>query len=251
MKAKLKQGDCHEELPKLEKNVVDLCLVDPPYNTTSASWDQQPLDWEKLWEELKRVSTEEAPFVFTAAQPFTHKLIRSNFEDFRYTLVWLKTHPSNAINAHRKPMTKHEDIVVFYRKAGAYSPETTELSSPRTNGRSGDTEKYIYNIRESSEQTETGFPTSVIEAGRDNRTSGTDHPTEKPVSLMEKLIGMYSGEGDTVLDVTVGSGTTGVAAMKKGRDFIGFETDSEYFEKAKERIEGAKSKQSQVNKFFE
>lgn len=249
---KLQNIDCHDGLANLEENSVDAVICDPPYNTTSASWDQEPLDWETVWEELRRVGKEQAPFVMTCSQPFTHKLIRSNFDDFRYTIVWLKRRPSNAINAHRKPMTKHEDIAVFYRKAGAYSPETTELAEPKVNGRSGETDRYIYNIRESSEQTETGFPTSVIEAGRDNRTDGSsNHPTEKPVKLMAELIKMYSDEGDTVLDFTMGSGSTGVAAVEEGRDFIGFERDDEYFETAKERIEKAKTQKDQIDKFFE
>jgi site-specific DNA-methyltransferase (adenine-specific) len=248
----LVNGDCHEELEKLEEDSIDLTLADVPYCVTSASWDQQPLNWKRVWKELKRVSGPEDPFVFTAAQPFTHKLIRSNFEDFRYTLVWMKAHPSNAINAHRKPMTKHEDIAVFYRKAGAYSPETKKLAEPKVNGRGGETGRYIYNIRESSEQTETGFPTSVIEAGRDNRTDGnSNHPTEKPVKLMAELIKMYSEEGDTILDFTMGSGSTGVAAVEEGRNFIGFEQDEEYFETAKTRIEKAETQKNQIDKFFE
>jgi site-specific DNA-methyltransferase (adenine-specific) len=248
----LVKGDCHEELENLEENSIDLVLADPPYNTTSASWDQEPLDWKKIWEELRRVGKKEAPSVLTCSQPFTHKLIRSNFDEFRYTMVWLKQQPSNAINSHRKPMTKHEDIAVFYRKAGAYSPETKKLAEPKVNGRSGETDRYIYNIRESSEQTETGFPTSVIKAGRDNRTNGgSNHPTEKPVELMKKLVKMYSEKGDTVLDFTIGSGTTGVAAVQEKRNFVGFEMDEEYFEAAKERIENAKSQKDQFDKFFE
>ncbi len=250
MKAKLKQGDCHEELPKLEENVVDLCLVDPPYSVTSASWDQQPLDWENLWEELNRVVKETAPFVFTASQPFTTDLIQSNREAFRYTLVWVKESPSGALNAKKKPMTKHEDVVVFYRKAGAYNSLAEPLDDPIDHHREGDTDDHVYMDREPSVQTEKGFATSVIRAGKRD-SDVLQHPTGKPTDLMVRLIKMYSDEGDTVLDFTMGSGTTGVASMEENRDFIGFERKDKYFKTAQERIEEAKSKQSQIQKFFE
>ena len=247
----LRNGNCYDEFKTLEEDSIDAVICDPPYNVTSASWDSQPLDWEAVWEELHRICKQDGAFVFTAQQPFTTRLVQSNIDNFRHELVWIKEAPSGALNASKQPMPKHEDIVVFYRKAGAYNSLSEPMDNPIVNSRAGSTESYIYQIRETTIQTETGFQTSVIHAKRDNRQDGLDHPTQKPVELMSQLVKMYSDEGDTILDFTMGSGTTGVAATLEDRSFIGFETDEEYFEAAERRIQNAKTQKDQFDKFFE
>lgn len=246
----LRLGDCHEELEELEEDSVDAVVCDPPYALTSASWDSQPLDWNRVWKELHRACKREAPFVFTARQPFTTKLISSNIENFRHDLVWVKDSPTGALNAKKQPMPSHEDVVVFYRKAGKYNSGAKPMDKPEKTIRiPSESRDSIYQKNVPTLQTEKGHATSILKARR-NQKQKMKHPTQKPVKLMGKLVKMYSDEGDVVLDFTCGSGSTGVAAINENRDFIGIEKDEEYFEIAKKRIENAKSQRDQFNKFF-
>lgn len=247
----IKHGDCHKELEKLEKNSVDLCLADPPYNITRADWDSQPLDWSKIWKELHRVGKSQSAFVFTARQPFTTTLIQSNIENFRHALVWIKESPSGALNAKKRPMSKHEDVVVFYRNAGAYNSGATKMETPEKTIRNAPVgEKELYEINEPTMQTETGHATSVIKAGR-KHAEKLDHPTQKPVELFERLIKMYSEKNDVVLDFTAGSGTTAVAAIRTGREFICFEKDEQYYQTMKRRVYEEREKKEKVSQFFD
>ena len=226
----LMQGDCLERMKEIPDGSVDLILTDPPFGTTQNKWDSViPLDM--MWNELCRVLKPSGAVVLSAAQPFTSTLILSNIDMFKYQWVWEKSKPTGHLNAKKQPLRKHEDVVVFYRKQCTYNPQglkDTHAVVSRTNrGNYGDCSK-------TTVQTKTGYPTSILQFPT---TTGV-HPTQKPVELMEYLIKTYTNEGETVLDFTFGSGTTGVAALSCSRKFIGVEMDENYFNIAKKRILG-------------
>lgn len=247
-------NDCLEGLPDLDENSVDLVAADLPYGTTANQWDSV-IPLEPLWEQLYRVAKEDAAFVMTASQPFTHELIASNKEDFRYDLVWNKKRGTNFLRANKQPLKTHEDIVVFYRKQPTYNPQKTDLNKTYQKKHKTEYTSVNHGHEDEREGTETKrgkYPTSVLEySGVSNGFSSTNHPTEKPVGLFEWIIKSYSDEGDTVLDPAAGSGTTGVAAKKTGRDFIGYEIDEEYYETAQERICKTQKKRETAEKFFD
>ena len=228
-------GDCLEIMPQLEDNSVDLLLVDLPYGTTACKWDSIiPLD--KLWEQYNRVCKDDAAMVFTAAQPFTTVLAYSNLDNLRYEWIWEKPQGTNPMNAKVMPLKSHENILVFYRKKPKYNPQMW-YSTPYS-GFSSDEKKIgeVYGEAKSKHRDNpdgSRYPKTVLKYGQEKGF----HPTQKPVGLMEYLIKTYSDEGDVVLDNTMGSGTTGVAAMNTNRKFIGIESDPKYFEIAKNRID--------------
>ncbi|WP_417623060.1 DNA-methyltransferase [Parasphingorhabdus sp.] len=228
-------GDCLEELGKLDDNSVDLILVDPPYGTTMCKWDSV-LDLSKMWQQVSRVAKERSAIVFTAAQPFTSILICSNIKLFKYDLVWDKPNGTGFFNAKKMPLRNHESILVFYDKLPTYNPQKTEGHPRRTAKISSvNSECYGKGFKKTNYDSTSRYPRSIQKFSSDKRKSNL-HPTQKPLALMEWLVKTYSNKGDVVLDFTMGSGTTGVAAKKLGRKFIGIELDKNYFDIAKERI---------------
>ena len=227
-------GDCLDILPTLADNSVDMVLVDLPYGTTACKWDSTiPLD--KLWEQYNRICKEDGAMVFTAAQPFTTILVASNLKNFRYEWIWEKPQGVNPLQAKVMPLKSHENILVFYRKKPTYNPQMW-YSTPYS-GFSSDTSKIgeVYAQAQSKHRDNpdgSRYPKTIL---RFRQEKGL-HPTQKPVYLMEYLIKTYTNAGDTVLDNTMGSGTTGVACVNTSRKFIGIENNEEYFHIAKERI---------------
>lgn len=230
-------GNCLDHMKSLDSNSVDMLLVDLPYGTTACKWDSIiPLD--KLWEQYNRVCKENAAMVFTAQQPFTTILAASNIENLRYEWIWEKPQGTNPMNVDVMPLKSHENILVFYRKKPTYNPQM-EKGKPYS-GFSSSSKKIgeVYGDAKSKHRDNpegTRYPKTVLRFGQEKGL----HPTQKPVSLMKYLINTYSNRGDVVLDNTMGSGTTGVAAKDLDRDFIGIEMDEKYFRVAKERIEGS------------
>lgn len=235
MTIKLMQGDCLELMKEIPNQSVDLILCDLPYGTTRNRWDCV-IPFEPLWAEYRRIAKPNAAIVLTAAQPFTSTLVMSNPREFKYQWVWQKE-PTGNLNAKRMPMAEHEDVLVFCGGKATYNPQglkpTLRKRSESDNSR---TSNYGDQKRQAYTQTVTGYPTSILPIGKDR---GTEHPTQKPVALMEYLILTYTNEGDSVLDNCMGSGTTGVACANTGRSFIGIEMDEKYFDIAKNRIEAA------------
>jgi DNA modification methylase len=229
----LMQGDCLERMKEIPDGSVDMVLTDPPYGTTACKWDSI-IPLEPMWEQLKRVIKPNGAIVMTAAQPFTTTLIASNMKMFRYDLKWCKTQGTGFYNANRMPLRAHEDVLVFYGKLPTYNPQKTEGKPYRQ--RRG-TASDVYQGKDLHETVSDGgrHPLSWRTFKRDKDKV---HPTQKPVALMEYLIKTYTNEGDTVLDFTMGSGSTGVAAKNLNRSFIGIELDPEYFDIAKQRIGG-------------
>ncbi len=239
------KGDCLDVLPTIQDQSVDLILCDLPYGTTQNKWDSIiPLN--ALWAQFWRLAKPNAAVVLTAAQPFTSALVMSQPGAFKYEWVWNKVQPTGHLNAKKQPMRVHESVVVFYRAQSAYFPQMGSGDAiKRTKGGKRST-NYGQHDSLGTDSGESRYPTTLltISAGR-SPNARTLHPTQKPVALMEYLIRTYTNEGDTVLDNCMGSGTTGVACINTGRDFIGIERDEKYFEIAQRRIQPAPQKAHQ------
>lgn len=237
MTLKLIQGDCLEEMAKLPDGCVDMVLTDPPYGTTACKWDSV-IPFEPMWGQLKRLTKKNGAIVMTASQPFTSALVMSNASGFKYSWVWEKTTKTNFLNAKKQPLRKHEDILVFSYGVESYYPQG--LMDKNSFTKQGKTETNNYGAQDRSNggyfQEKTGYPHDIV-LFKSNPTKSSLHPTQKPVALMEYLIKTYTNEGETVLDFTMGSGTTGVACKNLNRNFIGIEKDPEYFRVACDRLE--------------
>lgn len=234
-------GDCLDRLTELDDGSVDLVLADPPYGTTACTWDSI-LPFDELWKELRRVARPNAAIVMTACQPFTSLLVQSNLKEFRYCWVWDKQVGRGHLVAKKRPMARHEDIVVFYQKAPLYAPQMTLKPKPEKGKAMEHSRTSICGGKTTGEQKTIirthSYPTTIISIPSEPN-KGKSHPTQKPVALMEYLIRTYSNEGDTVLDFCMGSGSTGVAAIRTKRKFIGIEKDLAYMTIARRRIEEA------------
>jgi site-specific DNA-methyltransferase (adenine-specific) len=221
---------------------VDMVMADLPYGTTACKWDTV-IPFEPLWAAYRRVAKKNAAIVLTASQPFTSALVMSNITEFKYDWTWRKPKGTGHLNAKKMPMRDKEDIVVFYREQCTYNPQYGE-GAPYKNKAGKDhassssmTDSYgaYTNFRNDSDGRR--YPKQVLDIPVVER--GSVHPTQKPVALMEYLIRTYTNEGETVLDNTMGSGTTGVACVNTGRKFIGIECDDEYMKIAEKRIAAA------------
>ena len=241
----LYRGDCLNEMSKLEDNSVDMILTDLPYGTTACKWDSV-IDLEKLWEQYIRVAKDNAAIVLHAQQPFTATLAHSKIDLLKYEWIWEKPQGTNPLNAKIMPLKSHENILVFYKKKPTYNPQmwySTPYSGFKSDKKSlgevyGENTKSIHRDNPTGER----YPKTVLKFRQETGL----HPTQKPVKLEKYLIKTYTNEFDTVLDSTMGSGTTGVACVEAKRNFIGIELDDEYFKLAEKRIEEAKLKPIQT-----
>ncbi len=242
----LYHGDCLEKMKCIPDGSVDMVLTDPPYGTTACKWDSI-IPLEPMWEQLKRVIKLNGAIVMTASQPFTTTLIASNMKMFKYCWVWNKSRAVGFPNAKNKPMNKHEDVLLFSfgdcanrcKNRMTYNPQGLIEVNKKVNGiKSCAGDKGGHGFGRPSHkaeriQTHTNYPNSVLSIANEGKTV---HPTQKPVALMEYLIKTYTNKGETVLDFTMGSGTTGVACKNLNRSFIGIEKDGKYFQIASDRI---------------
>jgi site-specific DNA-methyltransferase (adenine-specific) len=240
MKIKLNttyQGDCLKLMGSIPDGSVDMVLCDLPYGVTENKWDSV-IDPAKLWEAYLRVCKKNAAIVLTATQPFTSALIVSQMKLYRYSWIWIKSNAFGFLNAKKQPMRKNEDVNVFYRNQPVYNPQGLfNLSNPKFSParvpHEGNTKAERDGMKSSISEV-TGYPTNVLEFASETETF---HPTQKPVALFEYLIRTYTNEGDTVLDNTCGSGTTGVACKRSGRNFIQMDMSEEYCIIARKRYE--------------
>lgn len=234
---KLLHGDCLQLMKDIPDGAVDLILCDLPYGTTDCSWDSV-LPFEPLWAEYDRLLKLDGAAVLFSAQPFTTQLIQSNRKAFRYCWYWMKNQPTGFAFARYQPMRKVEDVCVFYRKHGTYNPQGLQaIPKPKTIRPCHRRADFVYSaeLRQGYTTRFTNWPKNVLEY----HTERGLHPTQKPVPLLEYLVRTYTNEGDTILDNCMGSGSTGVAVKRVGgRHFIGMEKNKEYFDIARERIEG-------------
>lgn len=233
----LLQGDCLELMKDIPDGSVDMILCDLPYGTTACKWDRI-IPFEPLWEQYKRIIKDNGAILMFGSEPFTSMLINSNIKMFRYDLIWDKKKGCDFLNANRKPLKSHENICVFYKKSPVYNKQYW-FSKPyaKINGNRIHTTCYGRSHNVDTESTDgIRNPLSILSFARD---ASRQHPTQKPVALLEYLVKTYTNEGDTVLDNCMGSGSTGVACINTGRNFIGMELDENYFNIAKTRIEDA------------
>lgn len=250
---------------------VDMILCDLPYGTTKLEWDVC-IPFDPLWEQYNRIIKKNGAIVLFSSQPFTTDLINSQRKLFRYEIIWEKTQRTGFYNVHKMPLKIHENILVFYKKLPTYNPQKYMLSNDYIKehlvpigrerkvsdwhycagnfvGSCSEEKAKNYSYKETGER----YPTDVVKFSNWNGTlfgakygKEVKHPTQKPVPLLEYLIKTYTNEGDTVLDNCMGSGSTGVACVNTGRNFIGIELDGGYFEIAESRIAEAEMVHNQL-----
>ena len=237
---KLILGDCLEQMRNIPDHSIDMVLADPPYGTTACKWDSI-IPLEPMWEQLKRIIKPNGAIVLFGQEPFCSLVRVSNLSDFKYDWQWRKTRPSGFTNAKLKPLKDLETIMVFSEGTTAngstrnmpYNPQgledcDLEWFRPKVylDGDKG-VNPARKNSRLSRKIEKKGYPRQVLDFANPN--NNVLHPTQKPVELIEYLIKTYTNESEIVLDFTMGSGTTGIAAANTGRDFIGIELDDNYY----------------------
>jgi len=256
--------DCLKVLPTIPDKSIDLILTDPPYGTTACKWDSI-IPFEPMWKELKRIIKDNSAIALFGSEPFSSNLRISNIKWFKYDWIWEKQKASNFMGAKYSPLKYHEIISVFSNNTHKYYPQKykvleiqdvmnlnknqmKELFETKNYDRYGKVDKrktinnpitnkeHIGNELKRIRNADDGYrnPKSVLKINKDINTN--IHPTQKPIALLEYLIKTYTNENDTVLDFTMGSGSTGVACKNLNRDFIGIELDQEYFKIAEQRI---------------
>lgn len=226
-------------LPNLPDRSVDLLLTDPPYGTTNLSFDKLKVDWKEFWAQARRVCKPSAPMVLFASGKFVPELLNSNLKEFRYELIWEKNLAVGFLDANRRPLRAHEQMLIFTQtfRGSTYNPQMTE-GKPYTKKKGGHTCSHygkpsgkVKDVRYSGLR----YPRSVLRYS--NATGGKSmHPTAKPLELLLWLVQTYSNRGDLVVDPFFGSGTTLAAAALTNRRGIGCEISEEYFETAKNRL---------------
>ena len=245
----LMKGDCLERMKEIPDGSVDMVLADPPYGTTACKWDSV-IPLEPMWEQLKRIIKPNGAIVLFGVEPFSSVLRMSNLTLFKYDWVWVKTKKTGFTNAKNRPLSNYEVVSIFSEGTVAncspsrmpYNPQDliplNKVRKGDKNKSSGDTAGHKYHRPSQSQdyvQEWTNYPVNVLNFANDGKTQ---HPTQKPVALMEYLIKTYTNEGEAVLDFTMGSGTTGVACVNTKRNFIGIERDDKYFDISVKRIRG-------------
>jgi site-specific DNA-methyltransferase (adenine-specific) len=261
-------GDCLVEMQNIPDKSVDMILCDLPYgvlhkNNPHAQWDRV-LPFDKIWEQYKRIIKDNGAIVLFAQGMFTAQLMMSSPKMWRYNLIWDKQRVTGFLNANRMPLRCHEDICVFYKSLPTYNPQYIDgqPNHARGNGKHKETNnlygkyKANYNGRAyesvprvaSTVPQGKKLPRSIISIKKEHE-SKVYHPTQKAVALLEYLIKTYSNDGDTILDNTMGSGSTGVACVNTKRNFIGIELDEKYFKIAEKRIKEAQQEYTQLNLF--
>ena len=244
-KFELWHGDCLELMKNIPDGSVDLVLTDPPYGTTACKWDSV-IPFEPMWEQLNRVIKPNGAICLFGSEPFSSALRMSNIKNFKYDWIWEKDQAAGFVNANNSPLKVHEIVSVFSKGTIAnrsarrmqYFPQgLIEINKKRKVDKKDGTFLGARPKQDGKPYTQRykNFPQTIIYFARDRGF----HPTQKPISLLEYLIRTYTNEGETVLDFTAGSGSTGVACVNTNRHFIGIELDEGYFNIAKKRIEAA------------
>lgn len=240
---RLLQGDCLELMKNIPDNSIDAIICDLPYGTTKCPWDIV-IPFDKLWEQYNRIIKDSGAIILFGQEPFSSFLRMSNIDNYKYDIYWEKERLTNINQVKRRVGKTVETISIFYKKQCTYNPQMIKYEGkPRTNkvknGKMGSLtdqqEKKVF------EYNDTGwrYPTQVWKFQRDCLKSNL-HPTQKPVALLEELIKTFTNEGDVVLDNAMGSGSTGIACINTGREFIGIELETEMFKVANDRITNMK-----------
>jgi DNA modification methylase len=233
----LLKGDCLELMKSIPDQSIDAIITDPPYGTTACKWDSV-IPFDLMWEQLNRIIKTNGAIVLFGSEPFSSSLRISNIKNYKYDWVWDKKMVTGVALVKKQPMKNHENIIVFYQKQCTYNFQKRIVTKPF--GKIVDGVSKNYGDLKNKGNRGIGYPKTIIEFAKPNNLSKKDlgglHPTQKPVLLMEYLINTYTNAGETVLDFTMGSGSTGVAAKNLNRNFIGIEMDAGYFNIANQRI---------------
>ncbi len=245
---KLWHGDCLELMQDIKAGSIDAVICDPPYGTTSCKWDSV-IDFGLMWEQLNRVIKPNGAIVLFGSEPFSSALRMSNIKNYKYDIVWDKVAPSSGVLAKKRPLNAHELISIFYKKQPTYNPQMQKGRQWRRGGKARKSAKVYGQVKEirerSNDKSELKYPKQIFICSNADKTKRL-HPTQKPVPLMEYLIKTYTNEGETVLDFTMGSGTTMVACQNTKRKGIGIEQLDKYFNIAQERTAANRQRLSQL-----
>jgi DNA modification methylase len=236
----LLHGDCLELMKSIPDKSINAIITDPPYGTTACKWDSV-IPFDLMWLQLNRIIKDNGAIVLFGSEPFSSALRMSNIKIYKYDWIWQKSHPTGHLNSKKQPLRQHENITVFYKKQCKYNPQMIKKNYLDKRTKSGAIVKAdIYGeftkVNRQIDVSE-GYPKSIqyFKTPFKGGEAGL-HPTQKPVDLVEYLIKTYTNENETVLDFTMGSGTTGVACKNLNRNFIGIEMDNKYFSIAENRI---------------
>lgn len=227
-------ANCFDILPNIEEK-VDLFICDPPYNLVRCSWDSHIIDLELLWKELHKAGHTNTAFVFTGAQPFTSKLVASNYKEFKQELIWRKTMGTGHMNCKRMALKNHENILIFYSRPPVYNPQMTTGHKPYTATNKPDLTRVYGKSKVNTTVNTTGdrYPLSVLDFKYDTKRY---HPTQKPVALCEYMIKTYTNANMLMVDPFAGAGSSLVAAKRLQRRSIGIELDTNYCDIIVERL---------------
>jgi site-specific DNA-methyltransferase (adenine-specific) len=238
---KVYQGDCLEVMKQIDDKSMDLILCDPPYGTTDCKWDIV-LPFDKLWEQYNRIIKDNGAILLFSQQPFTTDLINSNRKFFRYEIIWEKNRAVGFLNAKKMPLRCHEVVLVFYKKLPTYNPQMSEGKPYKGKVNSGTRKATVYRQfnQISRDNTGTRYPRDVVRINGGD--GGKFHPTQKSVFFLEYLIKTYTNKFNTVLDSCSGSGSTGVACVNTGRNFVCIEQGEEFVSMSRVRIQEALKK---------
>ena len=232
-------GDCLIEMQNIPDGSVAMILCDLPYGTTACKWDSV-IPFAPLWEQYERIIKDDGAIVLFGSEPFSSRLRLSNIKFYRYDWVWDKVNLyTGSLLANKRPLKRHENIMVFYKKQPVYNKQYRKGQPYAMTRNTKGVGEYASNTYQRVKTVNNGNhnPCSILEIEGGNKSEKGLHPTQKPLALMEYLIKTYTNPGDLVLDNCMGSGSTGVACINTGRDFIGIELDEKYFNIAKERID--------------
>ena len=253
MSYQLFNEDCLQGMKRIADGSVDCILTDLPYGITDCAFDVR-IPFAPMWEQFKRVTKRNAAIVLFSQMPFGAELIMSNRKMFRYEWMWAKPHPQGFLNANKMPLRAHENILVFYRALPTYNPQFAKAKPYSRRNFVDETSNHVYGnhrVVPYAEYEGRRYPIDIINSSQPvavyfgKKSGEVVHPTQKPVQLLEYLIRTYTNEGELVLDATMGSGSTGVACMNTGRNFIGFETEKKFYDIACKRLSEAQAKQEQ------
>ena len=241
----LLNGDCLELLQNIPDKSIDMILTDPPYGISASKWDSV-IPFAPMWKQLNIIIKDNGAIVLFGSEPFSSALRMSNIKNYKYDWVWDKKLGTGFLNSKKQPLRRIENIIVFYKKQCCYYP-IMRKGVKRFKGHKEyhSLDKIYGDFKATNKINDEYYPTSILEFSNADKT-GKLHPTQKPVPLLEYLIKTYTLENETVLDFTMGSGSTGVACVNTNRDFIGIELDDNYFSIAKDRIEAAQKEVQNV-----
>ena len=234
------QGDCLDIMPLIPDNSIDMVFTDPPYGTTACKWDSV-IPFDKMWEQLNRIIKPNGVILIFGSEPFSSFLRTSNIELYKYDWIWEKPNGSDPFQCRKRPMNNIENISVFYKQQPLYIPQMVEAKTYKRKG--GTKEIEIFGcVKDASYESNKRYPMRILKyykegqiGSNEERAKNSFHPTQKPILLLEYLIKTYTNENETILDFTMGSGSSMVASKNLNRKFIGIEKEPKYYEIACQR----------------